>query len=156
MTCSWKCTSQFFCQIEAPRTAAKGSSKANLSGSSHPDSPKYGQYWTQDEIHDLFAPAEETVQAVREWLQTSGIENSRIVHSDNKGWLAFDATVEEAENLLLTEYYEHEHRHSSNVRVGCDEYRTQFLSPSPANSSIDTMFQNISARTLTILLLVSR
>ena len=70
----------------------------------------------------MFAPAEETVQAVREWLLMFGIHDSRVVHSDNKGWLAFDATVEEAEKLLLTEYYEHEHRHSSNVRVGCDEY----------------------------------
>ncbi|KAN0112550.1 subtilisin-like protein [Hyaloscypha variabilis] len=89
---------------------------------SHPDSPKYGQYWTQEEVHDLFAPSEERAQAVRQWLETSGIDGSRIVHSNNKGWLAFDATVEEAEKLLLTEYYEHEHRHSSNVRVGCDEY----------------------------------
>jgi tripeptidyl-peptidase-1 len=119
--------SQVFGLIEAARTAAKGSIEANLSGSSHPDSPKYGKYWTQDEIHDQFAPAEETVQAVREWLQNSGIEDSRIVHSDNKGWLAFDATVEEAENLLLTEYYEHEHRHSSNVRIGCGEYRTHLF-----------------------------
>jgi tripeptidyl-peptidase-1 len=70
----------------------------------------------------MFAPAEETAQAVREWLLMFGIHDSRIVHSENKGWLAFDATVEEAEKLLLTEYYEHEHRHSSNVRVGCDAY----------------------------------
>jgi tripeptidyl-peptidase-1 len=94
----------------------------NLPGRSHPESPNYGQYWTQEKIHDMFAPAEETVQAVREWLLMFGIHDSRIVHSDNKGWLAFDATVEEAEKLLLTEYYEHEHRHSSNVRVGCDVY----------------------------------
>ncbi len=130
---------------------------ANLLSSSHPDSPKYGQYWTQDEIHDLFAPGEETVQAVREWLQSSGIEDSRIVHSDNKGWLAFGATVEEAENLLLTEYYEHEHRHSSNVRVGCDENRTHISHLRVLLIHlIDTMFPNISAHTLTILLLVSR
>ena len=91
-------------------------------GRSHPDSSKYGQYWTQDEIHNLFAPSDESVKAVREWLEMFGIDSSRVVHSDNKGWLAFDATVEEAEKLLLTEYYEHEHRHSSNTRVGCDEY----------------------------------
>lgn len=70
----------------------------------------------------MFAPTAEAVQAVRNWLTMSGIDESRIVHSDNKGWLAFDATVEEAETLLLAEYYEHEHRHSPNVRVGCDEY----------------------------------
>jgi tripeptidyl-peptidase-1 len=49
------------------------------------------------------------------------------VHSDNKGWLAFDATVEEAEKLLLTEYYEHEYCHSSSVRLGCDEYEGYFI-----------------------------
>jgi tripeptidyl-peptidase-1 len=98
------------------------SNNANVPGSSHPESPKYGKYWTQEEIHDLFAPAEETVEAVREWLQMFGIHDSRIVHSDNKGWLAFDATVEEAEKLLRTKYYEHEHRRSSSVRVGCDVY----------------------------------
>jgi tripeptidyl-peptidase-1 len=95
---------------------------ANRLYRSHPDSPKYGQYWTEEEIHDMFAPATETVQAVRNWLTMFGIHESRIVHSDNKGWLAFDATVEEAEKLLVTEYYEHEHRHRSNIRVGCDEY----------------------------------
>lgn len=70
----------------------------------------------------MFAPADESVQAVRDWLTMFGIHESRIVHSDNKGWIAFDATVEEAERLLLTEYYEHEHRHSPRIRVGCDEY----------------------------------
>lgn len=70
----------------------------------------------------MFAPSDTAVQAVREWLINSGIHDSRIAHSDNKGWLAFDATVEEVENLLHAEYYEHEHRHSENLRVGCDEY----------------------------------
>lgn len=70
----------------------------------------------------MFAPADESVRAVREWLESFGIDNSRVVHSDNKGWLAFDATAEEAEKLLRTEYYEHEHSQSSNLRVGCDEY----------------------------------
>lgn len=75
----------------------------------------------------MFAPADESVQAVRDWLTTFGIHDSRVVHSDNKGWLAFDATVEEAEKLLLTEYYEHEHRHSPSIRVGCDEYEASLF-----------------------------
>ena len=74
-----------------------------------------------EEVHDMFAPPEETVNAVREWLTSFGIHDSRIVHSDNKGWLAFDATVDEAERLLHTEFYEHEHKHTPNVRVGCDQ-----------------------------------
>ena len=87
---------------------------------SNPSSAKYGQYWSADDVHGLFAPAEEAVEAVKEWLTSFGIHDSRVVHSDNKGWLAFDASVEEAERLLLTEFHEHEHRYSSKMRVGCD------------------------------------
>lgn len=69
-----------------------------------------------------FAPEEETVNSIKDWLLEFGIHDSRIVHSDNKGWIAVDVTVSEAEALLDTEYYEHEHTTSSKVRVGCDEY----------------------------------
>lgn len=62
------------------------------------------------------------MQSVKDWLISAGIDSSRIVHSDNKGWLAFDATAQEAENLLLAEYYEHEHVRSEGLRVGCDAY----------------------------------
>ncbi|KAH8812458.1 Pro-kumamolisin, activation domain-containing protein [Xylogone sp. PMI_703] len=89
---------------------------------SHPESSKYGSHWTAEEVHSMFAPSEESVAAVREWLLSSGIDEDRVVHTENKGWLAFDATVEEAERLLLAEFYEHEHKHSDKVRVGCDRY----------------------------------
>lgn len=69
----------------------------------------------------MFAPSDETVDAVRNWLINSGIVGERITHSDNKGWLAFDASVEESEALFLAEYYEHEHATSGAVRIGCDE-----------------------------------
>ncbi|RDW60726.1 hypothetical protein BP6252_12109 [Coleophoma cylindrospora] len=89
---------------------------------SHPESPKYGKYWSPEDVHDMFAPPEAHVEAVKNWIISFGIHSSRVVHSDNKGWIAFDATVEEAERLLLAEFYEHEHKHSSKVRVGTDKY----------------------------------
>lgn len=89
--------------------------------SSSPTSKKYGKFYTPEEIHDFFAPADEAVEAVKEWLRGSGIADSRIVHSDNKGWIAFDGFAEEAERLFKTEYYEHEHKANSNIRVGCDQ-----------------------------------
>lgn len=88
---------------------------------SHPESPNYGKYWSADDVHDMFAPPSENVEAVKDWIHASGIDSSRVVHSDNKGWLAFDATAEEVENLLLAEFHEHEHMYSPNVRVGCDK-----------------------------------
>jgi tripeptidyl-peptidase-1 len=69
----------------------------------------------------MFAPPEETLRSVKAWLTASGIHHSRISHYENKGWLAFDASVAEAERLLLTKFHEHEHKYSQNVRVGCDE-----------------------------------
>ncbi|TGO32531.1 hypothetical protein BHYA_0309g00090 [Botrytis hyacinthi] len=89
---------------------------------SDPDSANYGKYWSPKEVHDKFAPPEETLKSVKAWLASSGIHHSRISHYENKGWLAFDASVEEAERLLNAEFHEHEHKFSSSVRVGCDEY----------------------------------
>lgn len=88
---------------------------------SHPDSENYGKHWTAQEVHDMFAPEEETVDNIKSWLTDFGIHGARIVHSENKGWIAVDVTVEEAEALLLTEFHEHEHQYSSKVRVGCDK-----------------------------------
>lgn len=69
----------------------------------------------------MFAPSEEAVESIRQWLEASGIHPSRVVHSDNKGWIAFDAYAHEAERLFKTEFYEHEHVATSSMKVGCDE-----------------------------------
>lgn len=63
---------------------------------------------------------------MRDWLVASGIEDSAIVYSDNKGWLAFDIPAWQAENLFQTEYHEHVHAASGQVRVGCDEYAVPY------------------------------
>ncbi|KAJ5346446.1 Peptidase S8/S53 subtilisin/kexin/sedolisin [Penicillium brevicompactum] len=89
---------------------------------SDPNSPKYGQYWSAEEVHDLFAPSKDAVESVRRWLESSGIHESRVVHSDNKGWLAFDAHAHEVERLFMTEFYEHQHASTSSLKIGCEEY----------------------------------
>lgn len=70
---------------------------------------------------------------MRDWLVASGIEDSAIVHSDNKGWLAFDIPAWQAEDLFQTEYHEHVHATSGQVRVGCDEYA------GPYNASVHVL-----------------
>jgi hypothetical protein len=52
---------------------------------SDPESPGFSKHWTSDEVIEMFAPAEETVGAVRKWLVDHGIPNDRITHSDNQG-----------------------------------------------------------------------
>ncbi|KAJ5133905.1 Aorsin [Penicillium atrosanguineum] len=89
---------------------------------SSPSSARYGQYWSAEEVHDMFAPSAEAVDEVRQWLHAAGIDAARIVHTDNKGWLAFDAYAHEAEKLFKTTFYEHEHVSTGSMKIGCDSY----------------------------------
>ena len=63
-----------------------------------------------------------SVDAVREWLQGSGIHMDRISQSINKQWIQFEASVAEVEELINTEYYHYEHYQTGKTNVGCDEY----------------------------------
>ncbi|KAI9688708.1 MAG: hypothetical protein M1822_001065 [Bathelium mastoideum] len=89
---------------------------------SNPRSENFGKHWTPEEVIDALQPSKETTQAVRDWLTSNGISDSRITHSDNRGWFAFDATNEEAERLLYTQFYEFEHGDSGNIQPACDRY----------------------------------
>ncbi|GKZ77719.1 hypothetical protein AnigIFM56816_000500 [Aspergillus niger] len=86
-------------------------------------SPNYGKFWTPEEVHSTFAPSNETVNAVRNWLVESGVDESRLVHTKNQGWIVFDATTKEAENLLHTKYYHYTDRISGFKTLAAEEYR---------------------------------
>lgn len=87
---------------------------------SHPSSPNYGKHLSAEDVHNLFAPAEDSVKAVKEWLSASGVNEDNILHYTNKGWLALDVPASHAEDLLKTEYYEYEK--DGSHRIGCDQY----------------------------------
>jgi tripeptidyl-peptidase I len=62
-----------------------------------------------EEVIEFFAPHQSSVDIVIDWLVSSGIERHRVGQSVNKQWIQFDATAEEAETLLITDYYIWEH-----------------------------------------------
>ena len=88
---------------------------------SHPSSPNFGQHWSARKIAETFAPSHESVDSVTQWLKSSGIAPERISKSQSLGWLQFDATVEEAENLLKTKYRKYTHT-TGKPHVACTEY----------------------------------
>lgn len=89
---------------------------------SHPDSENYGKHLTKEEVHSIFAPADETVEIVKNWLLNSGlVDENVILEYENRGWLAIDIPVKHAETLFGTKYYEHESK-NGDIRIGCDEY----------------------------------
>ena len=89
--------------------------------SSNPFSSKYGQHYTAEEVHEIFAPSSYTVDRVRAWLEAAGIEPHRVFQSTNKQWLQFDAETAEVEGLLQAEYHHYEHLHTGRTNIGCDE-----------------------------------
>lgn len=87
---------------------------------SHPSSPNYGKHLSADEVHEMFAPSQDSVDAVKAWLVSSGLEDGDVLHYENKGWLALDIPASYAENLFKTNYFEYEK--SGKHMIGCDEY----------------------------------
>lgn len=88
---------------------------------SHPESIKYGQHWSMQDIADTFAPSPGTVQAVTQWLHSSGISPERISRSPSLGWLYLNVTVNEAEKLLKTQYYVYKHL-TGEQQIACTQY----------------------------------
>lgn len=90
---------------------------------SHPESPNYGKHWTPAEVIEMFKPRRESVDAVMKWLELEGIAPSRIKLSVSKTWITFNATVEELEQLLNTEYHVYKHESgTTRHHVACDKY----------------------------------
>jgi tripeptidyl-peptidase I len=89
---------------------------------SDPASPEFGKHLSADEVYDLFSPSLETINQVREWLIESRIDETNIVHSDNKGWFALELEAVHVERLFRTEIREYEHDDSGHLRLGCEEY----------------------------------
>ncbi|KAK4214897.1 Pro-kumamolisin, activation domain-containing protein [Rhypophila decipiens] len=89
---------------------------------SDPDSPNYSKHLSAEEVTDLFAPPKESVHEVQVWLMSAGIDQKELSQSTNKQWIQFDATVEEAEKLLMTDFHFFEHVESGVKNIACSEY----------------------------------
>jgi tripeptidyl-peptidase I len=89
---------------------------------SHPDSPNFGKYWSAKQVAETFAPSEETVTSVLEWLAESGVIGDRVKQSQGLNWIHADVTVAEAESLLKTKYYKYTHAATGQANVACEDY----------------------------------
>ena len=74
---------------------------------------------SQEDVVKAFQPADDSVTAVRDWISSVLGEKKQITHTDNKAWLAFDASTAELEKLLHTQYYEHHDAAGGRVKVTC-------------------------------------
>ncbi|KAK3314311.1 alkaline serine protease [Apodospora peruviana] len=89
---------------------------------SNPESPNFRRHLSAREVIDLFAPPEDSVQLVTNWVMSAGIPRERVSQSTNKQWIQFDANASDVESLLFTDYYVFEHLATGTKNVACDEY----------------------------------
>lgn len=85
---------------------------------SHPESPKYGQHYTAAKVVDTFAPSEDAIAAVTNWLVESGLSRDRLRLSANKAWIQVNATTAEVEELLKAEYHVYSHPETGDEQFG--------------------------------------
>ena len=71
----------------------------------HPTSPNYGKHWSPARIAETFRPTEETIDAVRAWLHSEGVDPDRVRLSKDGGYVNVEMSVAEAEAMLETEYF---------------------------------------------------
>lgn len=96
--------------------------EAYLLDVSDPDSPNYGKHWTPARVADTFRPSPASVDAVRTWLVKDGqIGVDRIALSGSGAWLVANVTVDEAEQLLGTEYYVYQHEEDGREHLACHQ-----------------------------------
>jgi tripeptidyl-peptidase-1 len=88
---------------------------------SDPTSESYGQHWSAERIAEYFAPSQESEDAVKSWLVSSGIAIGRISRSFGQGWLELQATAREIESLLQTDLHMYRHE-SGQGQVACTKY----------------------------------
>ncbi|RAK75328.1 S53 family peptidase [Aspergillus fijiensis CBS 313.89] len=86
-------------------------------------SPNYAKFWTPEKVAETFAPSNETVTAVRQWLIEAGVDSSRLSQTKNKAWIVFNATTAEAETLLHTQYYHYKNAVTGSTAIATDQYR---------------------------------
>ncbi|CAK7270742.1 hypothetical protein SEPCBS119000_004242 [Sporothrix epigloea] len=109
---------------------------------SDPNSPEYGKHMTAEEVIAFFAPHRSTVEVVVDWLTSAGIHIDRISQSANRQWIQFDATVSEAEDLLMTDYHVYKHVESGASDLAAENYHV----PAHVQEHIDYVTPGIRLR----------
>ncbi|QLI69459.1 Tripeptidyl-peptidase sed1 [Metarhizium brunneum] len=100
---------------------------------SDPSSKNYGSHYTQDKVVDLFSPAPESIETVKRWLVDRGVPENQIKSPKSKGWLDFETTVGQLEDILKTNYHLYENKKTRSEHLGADSYSL----PSEVSQHVD-------------------
>lgn len=69
---------------------------------SDPSHSRYGEHLSKEEVEELVAPQEDSVNAVNEWLEEHGISADEVSRSAAGDWVRVRVPVDLAEKMLDT------------------------------------------------------
>ncbi|EXJ57779.1 uncharacterized protein A1O5_12337 [Cladophialophora psammophila CBS 110553] len=82
---------------------------------SDPFHNRYGQHLSQQEVHDLLQPSDETFNLVWDWLSNNGIDPSHCEINSARDWITITLPVNKAEELLDTKYSVYQHQDGTKL-----------------------------------------
>ncbi|KJY01663.1 protease S8 tripeptidyl peptidase I like protein [Zymoseptoria brevis] len=96
--------------------------EAILNDISDPASERFGNYLDSKQLQELFAPAEESVAAVEEWLNKANISSGCMHLKTTSSTLEFDAEIGQLDELFATTHYWSKHPETRKVKLLHEDY----------------------------------
>jgi len=94
---------------------------------STPYTKEYGNWMTNDEVHELIAPSEESLTMIKTWLISKGIKENDIKSiTRNSDFLYIITTIQQAEIILNCKYYDYIHSKKNHWRVSRVRMNTDY------------------------------
>ncbi|KAI0261747.1 family S53 protease-like protein [Gloeopeniophorella convolvens] len=87
----------------------------DLMAVSTPDSPRYGQHLSKEEISTLVTPKPETISAIQSWLTSNGLTSTTL--SPFGDWLGISTTVAQANVLFDADFTNFTHDETGTTAI---------------------------------------
>ncbi|KAL2431026.1 Tripeptidyl-peptidase sed2 [Exophiala dermatitidis] len=82
---------------------------------SDPSHHRYGHHLSQQQVHDLITPSNETTGLIEEWLSEHGIDSCHYQYNAARDWITLTLPVAQVERLLHTKYSVYQHQDGSQL-----------------------------------------
>ncbi|KAI5367148.1 putative peptidase S53, activation domain, Sedolisin domain, peptidase S8/S53 domain superfamily [Septoria linicola] len=111
---------------------------------SDPDHARYGQHLPAEDVQALVAPAQHSLDSVKEWLEGHGIYTEHIEYSPSRDWATLTLPVSKVEQRLDAEY--HIYRNSKGEEVVRTVGSTESMNPRASTLDERSLAGNVHSR----------
>ncbi|KAJ6789960.1 hypothetical protein PWT90_05805 [Aphanocladium album] len=113
---------------------------------SNPRSANYGKHLSKEEVVNMFAADDKSIDSVKQWLVSQGINEKDIYVNPTKTWITVDTTAGVVEKALKTRYHVYRSTTSGQDHIGSEEYSlpnhlvdiVDFVRPGPSMTKVNS------------------